>query len=76
MANAFAVFPENGIYREARTYTKVEDSDGNVILDNSREDETAIKESTAYYMNTMLQNVVQNGRAVSEARIIGMVRCR
>ena len=26
MANAFAVFPENGIYREARTYTKVEDS--------------------------------------------------
>ena len=71
MANAFAVFPENGIYREARTYTKVEDSDGNVILDNSREDETAIKESTAYYMNTMLQNVVQNGGG-TEARISGM----
>lgn len=71
MANAFAVFPENGIYREARTYTKVEDSDGNVILDNTREDEVAVKESTAYYMNTMLQNVVQNGGG-SEARISGM----
>ena len=71
MANAFAVFPENGIYREARTYTKVEDSDGNVILDNSREDEVAVKESTAYYMNTMLQNVVQSGGG-TEARISGM----
>ena len=71
MANAFAVFPENGIYREARTYTKVEDSQGNVILDNTREDEVAVKESTAYYMNTMLQNVVQNGGG-SEARISGM----
>ena len=71
MANAFAVFPENGIYREARTYTKVEDSQGNVILDNTRQDEVAIKESTAYYMNSMLQNVVENGGG-TEARISGM----
>lgn len=71
MANAFAVFPENGIYREARTYTKVEDSQGNVILDNTRQDEVAVKESTAYYMNSMLQNVVQNGGG-TEARLSNM----
>ena len=71
MANAFSVFPNDGVYREARTYTRVEDSQGNVILDNTREGEQAIKNTTAYYINYMLTNVVNQGGG-SEARISGM----
>lgn len=73
MANAFSTFPNDGIYREARTYTRVEDSDGNVLLDNTREEEQAIKNTTAYYINYMLTNVVSgtNGGGY-EARLSGM----
>ena len=73
MANAFATFPNDGVYREARTYTRVEDSNGNVILDNTREEEQAIKDTTAYYINYLLTNVVsgENGGGY-EARISGM----
>ena len=72
MAQAFATFPNNGVYREARTYTVVKDSDGNIVLDNSREDETVLKATTAYYMNSLLQNVAQNGGARNEVRISNM----
>ena len=71
MANAFAAFPNNGVYRQARTYTRVEDSNGNVILDNTREDETILKDTTAYYINEMLTHVVTQGGG-SEASISGM----
>ena len=71
MATAFATFPNDGVYREARTFTRVEDADGNVLLDNTREEEQAIKDTTAYYMNYMLTNVVSSGGGY-EARISGM----
>ena len=71
MANAFSVFPNGGVYRQARTYTKVENSKGEVILDNTREDSVAVKDTTAYYINSMLTNVVTSGGG-TEARISGM----
>ena len=42
MAQAFATFPNNGVFREARLYTKVVDRNGTVILDNAQERHTAI----------------------------------
>ena len=73
MATAFATFPNDGVYREARTFTRVEDADGNVLLDNTREEEQVIKDTTAYYMNNMLTQVVvgEHGGGY-EARISGM----
>lgn len=61
MATAYATFPNNGVYRHARTYTKVVDSEGNVVLDNTQEHHVAMKESTAWYMTYLLQNAVQTG---------------
>jgi penicillin-binding protein 1A len=58
---AYAAFANNGTYREARTYTKVLDSSGNVILDNTQDSHTATKEMTAYYMTEMLENAVETG---------------
>ncbi|MFR4335624.1 MAG: hypothetical protein ACLT3D_06600, partial [Lawsonibacter sp.] len=44
---------------------------GEVILDNTREDSVAVKDTTAYYINSMLTNVVTGGGG-TEARISGM----
>ena len=61
MANAFATFPNNGIYREARLYTRVYDSKGNVILNNTQDSEQRLSEKTATYMNYCLKNAVERG---------------
>ncbi len=61
MATAFATFPNGGIYREARTYTKVVDSDGKVILDNTQESHRAMSEHSAWYLTYMLQDAVRSG---------------
>ena len=58
---AYATFANDGIYREARTYTKVYDSKGNLILDNVQESEQILSEKTVNYMNYCLQNAVTNG---------------
>ena len=61
MAAAFATFANNGTYREARTYTKVYDSDGNLILDNTQESEQILSQKTINYMNLCLVNATQEG---------------
>jgi len=71
MAEAFAVFPNRGIYTPSRTYTKVLNANGEVILENKTSSEVSVKESTAYYINTMLQNVVTSGTGY-EARFDNM----
>ncbi len=61
MSNAFATFANNGIYRTARTFTKVYDSDGNVVLDNKQESKELLSEKTVNYMNYCLTNAVDYG---------------
>ena len=63
MAEAYATFPNNGVYTYSRTYTKVEDSSGRVILEKESVKEPVIKDTTAYYMNAMLTKVVTGGTA-------------
>ena len=54
MTAAFATFANEGVYREARTYTKVYDSEGNLVLDNNQESEQILSEKTVKYMNYCL----------------------
>ena len=61
MATAYSSFPNRGVFRKARTYTKVVDGKGNVILDNSQDEHRAFSEHTAWYMTYMLQNAVLGG---------------
>ncbi len=65
MAAAYATFANNGMYKEPRTYLRVTavDTDGRetVLLENTSSSEAVLKESTVYYINTMLQNVIKNG---------------
>jgi penicillin-binding protein 1A len=61
MAAAYATFENNGVYREPRTYTKVVDANGNVVLDNTQETVEAMSSTAAWYMTDMLHYAVKYG---------------
>ena len=71
MAVAFAAFANEGIYTAPRTFVRVEDADGNVILENEAKSSVAMKDTTAALMNSLLQEVI-NGGTGGEGRISGM----
>ena len=71
MAAAYASFPRMGVYTAPRTYSRVYDSEGKLILENESASSVAMKESTAFYINYMLKNVVAAGTG-TEARFGGM----
>ena len=62
MTAAYATFANEGVYRQARTYTKVTDNGGkNVVLDNTQNSYPAMKDMTAWYITDMLENTVNYG---------------
>lgn len=61
MATAYATFPNSGVYRKARTYTRVEDAEGNVIIDNTQVTHEAMNAHAAWYMVYMLRYACQYG---------------
>ena len=61
MTAAYAAFANEGVWREARTYTVVKDSNGQVILDNTQESHVAMKDMTAWYITDMLKSTVEKG---------------
>lgn len=71
MAAAYTTFANEGVYREARTYTKVVDAGGNVVLDNTQSSHVAMKDMTAWYINDMLENTVAYGTGTA-AQLSGM----
>ena len=65
MAAAYASFANDGVFNSPRLYTKVEDADGKTVLDNEGESHVAMKETTAYFMNKLLEGVVDHGTGTS-----------
>ena len=61
MAGAYATFANNGVRRQERTFTKVYDSDGNLVLDNTQKQEQILSEKSVNYMNYCLVNATSNG---------------
>ena len=61
MAAAYCAFVNEGIYTKPRTFTRVEDADGRVVLENEIESRAAMKSSTAALMNSILTDVVSGG---------------
>lgn len=61
MASAYATYPNGGVFRKARTYTKVLDSEGRVVLDNTQQTNVAMNPHAAWYMLYMLRNACQYG---------------
>jgi len=62
-AAAYSIFANNGIYNDCRSFTKVTDSQGKIILLNDYHGEAVISEDTASLMTLMLKNVLNEGTA-------------
>lgn len=54
---SYCTFVNNGIYNKPITYTKVVDSNGNVILENKQQSTVVFSPSTAKTMNGLLYSV-------------------
>lgn len=61
MASAYATFPNQGVYREGRLFTKVYNSDGKLILDNTQEEKKILDDKAVNYMNYCLYNAANSG---------------
>lgn len=64
MAGGYSTFINDGVYGGTRTYTKVTDSEGNTIMENTpNTDKGFTNVRTDYYMLDCLQNVTAHGTA-------------
>ena len=70
MALAYATFPNGGVYNSGICYTKVTDSDGNVLLEGESTETRVLDEGVAFIMTDVLQTVVSDGIA-TDAKIDG-----
>jgi len=58
-ASAYAIFGNGGIYHEPTTYYKIENSDGETVIEYDTAGEQVITSATATVMNRLLQGVVR-----------------
>ena len=61
MAQAYSAFVNDGIFTYSRTYTRITDSNGNIVIDNTPRTIVAFRPNTAYTMTYMMQNAVESG---------------
>ena len=71
MAAGFATFVNEGVYTAPRTFIRVEDANGNVILENEAQSTVAMKNTTAALMNSLLQEASLQGTGY-QAQFPGM----
>jgi penicillin-binding protein 1A len=74
MACAYATFANKGVYRHGRTFTKVYDSQGNLVIDNEQKSEEILSKKTVDYINYCLDQAVDHGTG-DMADIKGMDVC-
>lgn len=55
LTNAYATFACDGIYRNARTFTKVYDSEGNLVIDNQQTSEKVFNDKAVDYMSSCME---------------------
>ena len=61
MSAAYATFANDGVYREARLFTKVYNSNGDLVVDNTQDTRKILSEKTVNYMNYCLYNAANHG---------------
>jgi len=61
MSAAYATFANDGTWREPRLYTKIYNSDGELVVDNTQDSRRILSAKTIDYMNYCLYNAANNG---------------
>lgn len=73
MSAAYATFANDGVYREPRLYTKVYNSNGELVLDNTQDSRQVLSGKTVNYINYTLYNAANygtGGAAIFDGQII------
>ncbi|GFI61305.1 penicillin-binding protein 1A [Clostridiales bacterium] len=65
---AYGAIANGGIYIRPTPYTKVVDHDGNIILESDTEGTRVIKETTAFLLTDMMEDVISGGGTGGLAR--------
>ncbi len=60
---AYSIFSNNGVYNKSRSYYKITDAAGNIILEDKYSGKAVISEENSIIMTEMLKNVLKNGTA-------------
>ena len=63
LTEAYTVFSRDGIFSEGRSFIAVFDSDGKLLIDNSKEEKRVFSPECARVMNKLLMNVTESGTA-------------
>lgn len=58
---AYATVANGGTYTKPRFYTKILDHDGNVLIDNTPQTHTVLKDTTAWLLTNAMEDVVTSG---------------
>lgn len=58
---AYAAIANGGTYTKPRLYTKILDHEGSILVDNSPQTRTVLKETTAFLLTSAMQDVVTAG---------------
>lgn len=69
---AYAAIANGGVYNEPILYTKVLDHNGNILIDNTKEPVTIMKDTTAALLTSAMQDVVTSGTAAPYAQVSNM----
>ena len=71
MCQAYCSIVNDGIFTYSRSYERVTDSRGNIVIDNAPKTITAFQPNTAYSLTYMMQKGVEEGTG-TEARLYTM----
>lgn len=66
LCNAYATIANGGQFNEAKFYSRIEDSQGNIIIDNTPVSRTALSEDTAFLLTQAMTDVVKPGGTASD----------
>jgi len=62
---AYATIANGGTYTTPRFFTKILDHDGNVLIDNTAQTHTVLKETTAWLLTSAMEDVMTSGTGVA-----------
>ncbi len=72
LVGAYIPYGNNGTYYKPHIISKIEDGNHNVLIDNSDIGQDAVSDETAWVMNRLMKNVVENGTGTT-ARLYNKV---
>ena len=66
---AYATLANGGNYIKPKFYSRIEDSEGNILLDNTSEKTQVVQESTAYLITKAMEDVVKDPQGTANGSI-------